>query len=164
MLHAVCFAEADNTNGHYLCPMKNHKHLPFVHFLSGRLLTNMLLLALVLCLYCCDNSKESAPTTAMESANVFIRHYLSDNKTEARKWIQDQDVKSLSVLDTLINKINTLDARGQRNLKNTPVTILAVNDQDTGGVTIRYLDPVSSRERILYLRKNIDQWSVRFYP
>lgn len=144
--------------------MKNHKHLPFVHFLSGRLVICLLFLVTVFCVFGCQGSKESAPTTAMESANVFIRHYLSDNKTEARKWIQDQDVNSLSVLDTLINKINTLDARGQRNLKNTPVTILAVNDQDTGGVTIRYLDPVSSRERILYLRKNTDQWSVRFYP
>jgi hypothetical protein len=31
-------------------------------------------------------------------------------------------------------------------------------------VLIRYMDPVYSVERLLYLQQNNDHWMVRFYP
>jgi hypothetical protein len=139
-------------------------HTLILRFFYGSQLTCLLLLTALLCLCSCSDSTEPAPTTAMETANGFIRDYLSGNKKEALNWIPNQDAKSLTVLDSLITKINTLDARGQRNLKNTPVTILAVNDQPNGDVLIRYMDPVYSIERLLYLQQNNDHWMVRFYP
>ncbi|MFM7709440.1 MAG: hypothetical protein ACKO5C_00855 [Ferruginibacter sp.] len=142
----------------------NCTHTLIVRFLSGSQLTTLLLLMTVFYLSACNDSTKSAPTTALETANTFIRDYLSGNKKEALNWISKQDATSLSVLDSLITKLNTLDARSQRNLQNTPVTILSVNDQRNGDVLIRYLDPIYSSERLLQLQKKNGQWIVRFDP
>lgn len=156
--------QAINHIGHYLCSIPNCMHTLIVRFFSDSQLTYLLLLSTLFCLCSCSDSTDSAPSNAMETANVFIHNYLSGNKKEAVNWIPNQDTKSLTVLDSLITKRNTLDERSQRNLKNTPVTILAVNDQNNGDVLVRYLDPVYSSERLLYLQKKNNQWMVRFYP
>lgn len=122
---------------------------------------SLLLAALLLCLFSCNNNSETRPETSLDTGREFIRASLDGNFKTAEQLLL-KDTQNLQLFERYKSFYGSLPNEQKQRYKAAEYTINKYSDVNDSVTTINYSNSYMKKPMDIKVVRKQNLWSVDF--